>query len=686
MTSTTPDPADHSSDRADRPHPDTTGTGTGTADATRPAPTTADSPAATADPDTPTPARGGVSRRAVLRAGALGAAAAAAGVAGSSLLPGPLLDRLAEAAPAGSLRDVRHVIFLMQENRAFDHYFGSLRGVQGFSDPAPLRRRDGGTVFEQRTADGSTVLPFLIRNAAGRQNMNAENVDALDHEWDSGQQALDGGWCDRWVPAKTASTMAFYDRRDLPFHYELADAFTICDQYFCSVPTSTSPNRNYWFSGWTGWEPHAPGTRAVDNRAYDDGHPGYDWPCLAEILDTAGVGWKVYQEWDNFTDNNLEYFHYTKAVSRKVFDRWGSVGENYYSALAKAVADGDGATRRRLEDQLADRLATLTDDERRLFDLALYRSPTGTLTDRVAADIRAGTLPEVSWIVAGTDESEHPSGSSPRASANLIHRLLDALGRSPETWRHTAVFITYDENDGYFDHVPPPRPPEGEPDEWYRGLPMGLGNRVPMIVVSPWTVGGHRCSEVHDHTSAARFLERWKGITVPTVSAWRRRVCGDLTGAFDFSTPEAYTPTTAPAPADPLTPRWTPDPPEEPVMPYQEPGTRPQRPLPYRVSATAEPIPDGRHLRLTLRNAGPRHANLLVHPFHDPHATVGAHDVLGEVTVDVPLRDGRWDVTITGPAGFRADFRGDLGGGRPGGSRGPAGSGSADQPSPVSSR
>ncbi|WP_342026913.1 hypothetical protein [Corynebacterium bovis] len=85
------------------------------------------------------------------------------------------------------------------------------------------------------------------------------------------------------------------------------------------------------------------------------------------------------------------------------------------------------------------------------------------------------------------------------------------------------------------------------------------------------------------------------------------------------------------------------------------------------------------------------HANLLVHPFHDPHAPVGAHDVLGEVTVDVPLRDGRWDVTVTGPAGFRADLRGDLGGGRPGGTRGPAGSGpagsgSAGQPSPVSSR
>ena len=231
--------------------------------------------------------RTGLSRRSFLKGAAASAAAVGVSTFGSSLLPRSILQQIATAAPAGSLEDVKHVIFLMQENRAFDHYFGCLKGVQGFGDPHPLPQRTGGTVFEQKDSRGTVTLPFSIRDAAGRQSMKAENVDALDHEWEGGTSALHGGWCDNWIEAKTSSTMAYYDRHDLPFQYELADTFTVCDQYFCSVPTSTSPNRNYYFSGYTGFEPASPSVRAVDNRAYDDGHPGYDWPCLAEILDNT---------------------------------------------------------------------------------------------------------------------------------------------------------------------------------------------------------------------------------------------------------------------------------------------------------------------------------------------------------------------------------------------------------------
>ncbi|MDN6509419.1 MAG: twin-arginine translocation signal domain-containing protein, partial [Corynebacterium sp.] len=451
------------------------------------------------------------SRRTFLK----GAFAAGAAAAAGSLLPPSLLTQLATAAPAGSLDDVEHVIFLMQENRAFDHYFGTLRGVQGFDDPSVLRRRDGGTVFRQ---DG--VLPFPIRGSAGRQSMDAENVDALNHEWEGGTAALDGGWCDNWVEAKTASTMAYYDRDDLPFQYELADTFTICDQYFCSVPTSTSPNRNYFFSGYTGHEPDSPDERAVDNRAYEATHPGYGWRCLAETLQDAGIDWQVYQEWDNFTDNNLEYFDYTRDIARKVFPGPFGTGETYYTALQKARETGAHAVESALTSRLERTLAGLDDAERTVFDRALYRSEPGTTTQRLAADISAGTLPAVSWVVPPSTESEHPSASSPRASANLIYRILEALGDNPDVWRRTALIITFDENDGYFDHVPPPRPPESEQDEWYQGTALGFGNRVPTLVVSPWTVGGFRCSEVFDHTSAAQFLEAWKGIEVPLVSDW----------------------------------------------------------------------------------------------------------------------------------------------------------------------
>ncbi len=129
--------------------------------------------------------------------------------------------------------------------------------------------------------------------------------------------------------------MAYYDRQDIPFHYELADAFTICDAYHCSVPTSTSPNRNYWVSGYTGYEPLSPnptesvlpsdppgpGGRAVTNAAYNPWHAGYGWTTVPERLQSAGISWKTYQEWDNFGDNNLEYFTAFKKVAAGLLGR-----------------------------------------------------------------------------------------------------------------------------------------------------------------------------------------------------------------------------------------------------------------------------------------------------------------------------------------------------------------------------
>lgn len=621
------------------------------------------------------------SRRTFLKGAAAAGATVAAGAFAQSLLPPSLLNQLAVASPAGSLDDVEHVIFFMQENRAFDHYFGTLRGIQGFGDDSVLPRRDGGTVFEQRSNDGddsddaATVLPFSIRQSAGRQSMSAENVDALNHEWEGGTEALNGGWCDNWIDAKTATTMAYYDRKDLPFQYELADAFTVCDQYFCSVPTSTSPNRNYFFSGYTGFEPASPDERAVDNRAYDSDHPGYDWTCLAERLQDAGIDWQVYQEWDNFTDNNLEYFRYTKDVAKKVFP--GGTGETYYSALETADK-GTGLTADAMKRKLQENLDKLSDEERTIFDRALYRSEPNTTTQRLAEDISGGNLPPVSWVVPPSTESEHPSASSPRAAANLIYRILEALGDNPDVWRKTALIITFDENDGYFDHVAPPRPPESEKDEWYEGKALGFGNRVPTIIVSPWTVGGYRCSEVFDHTSASQFLEKWKGIEVPLVSDWRRRISGDLTSAFDFADPQTFTPVGRPEETEPLEPRWHPEPPETASMPTQEPGDRPQRPLPYKVSVHAVEHVGKSTVELKMDNTGTATANLLVFPFHTKDGEVTGHDVLGSESVEVPVGDdGKYDIVVHGPAGFTFHAEGVLGE-NPGSTGSTGSSGSSD--------
>ena len=107
----------------------------------------------------------------------------------------------------------------------------------------------------------------------------------------------------------------------------------------------------------------------------------------------------------------------------------------------------------------------------------------------------------------------------------------------------TAFILTYDENDGLFDHVAPPVPEPGTPHEFVGGLPIGGGFRVPCIVVSPWTAGGWVCSQKFDHTSVLQFLETFTGVREPNISDWRRSAFGDLTSAFRFGAPATKAPT-----------------------------------------------------------------------------------------------------------------------------------------------
>ncbi|NGO71908.1 phospholipase C, phosphocholine-specific [Streptomyces sp. SB3404] len=587
--------------------------------------------------------------------------ALAAGTAGS-LLPPSLHTAIAQTAHRpghGGLRDIRHVVVLMQENRSFDHYFGTLNGVRGYADRNAVQLPTGKSVFEQPGGDGGTVLPFSVREAAAQQRQEAQYIGDLDHGWEGGAAAWHGGWMDNWVPAKTAATMAHYDRADIPLQYELADTFTLCDAYHASIHSSTSPNRNHLVSGWTGDEP---GTRnrAVGNDAYaEDTHPGYSWTTYAERLEQAGRSWRVYQEWDNFTDNNLEFFASFKAVARKALAKVDGAATMtaFYGKLAGAP---DGDARKRLLARLDEGLAALTPGERRLFERALFRGEPGSTADAFAADVDAGRLPEVSYIVAPTAECEHPGGSSPIQSAAFIYRILDALGRNPRTWRHTALFLTYDENDGYFDHVPPPVPPAGTDEEYWKGNPTGLGIRVPMTVISPWTVGGYVCSQVFDHTSIVRFLERWTGVREPNITAWRRAVTGDLTAAFDFRRPRRQPRTARPGAIPPFTERWRPRPPAEQELPEQERGTRPARALPYQPDAYGRWLPHERAFRLTLRNGGPQSAHLTLYPYAGEFEVPQHHDVGGgeRTALRVPVRDGAYRFTLTGPNGFRREFAG----------------------------
>lgn len=599
----------------------------------------------------------------MLAAGAAGAAA--------SMVPPSVHAALARPMRTGGLAAMEHVVVLMQENRSFDHYFGALRGVRGFSDAHPLELPGGGPVFAQPRAGGSPVLPFSLREQAareGREPGEIQYLDDLDHSWDGSGAAWARGWNDGWIPAKTPATMTYYDRADLALQYELADTFTVCDAYHCSVFGSTNPNRNYLWTGTTGIQP-VTGGRAVGNDAYEYDHPGYDWPTYPEALEQAGVSWRIYQEWDNFTDNAVEFFVPFKRVASKalaaVDGEFRTAGEFY-----DVVAEADEPERRRLLGRLEAGLATLSPAERSLFDRAVYRSEPGTLVDRLRADVAAGTLPAVTWLVPPSTASEHPSASTPLESARLIHDVLDVLASHERTWERTALLINFDENenDGYFDHVPPPVPPSdgagagvgggaGDEDR-FAGRPIGFGPRVPMTIVSPWTVGGFVDSTVYDHTSVLRLLERWTGVEAAGISPWRRTVAGDLTNAFDFARQARPPRVSAPGPVPEPVPRWHPEVPDEQVMPTAEPGTRPARALPYQPSVSGR-WADGT-LAVRLRNTGSASAHFAIYPYAGELDEPAHHDVRGEHTVHLSPSGNDYRVVVQGPNRAWWELRGDA--------------------------
>ena len=148
----------------------------------------------------------------------------------------------------------------------------------------------------------------------------------------------------------------------------------------------------------------------------------------------------------------------------------------------------------------------------------------------------------MSWIVAPESLSEHPI-YSPAGGQAYVKRHLDAIFANPKLWAKTAFILSYDENGGFFDHVPPPTPPKGAKGEWVGDEPIGLGMRVPGLVISPWSRGGKVVSDVVDHTSTLRFLEARFGVEAHLISPWRRETCGDLTSMLDLDAHDPSVPT-----------------------------------------------------------------------------------------------------------------------------------------------
>lgn len=624
-----------------------------------------------------------------------------------SALPASIQRALAIDPKKGSTYlDAEHVVILMQENRSFDHCYGSLRGVRGFNDPRAITLPNKNLVWLQTNAFGETYVPFRLN----MRESNATWMGSLPHSWPNQVDARNGGKYDKWLIAKQPGhkeyakmplTQGFYNREDIPFYYALADAFTVCDQNFCSSLTGTTPNRLYLWSGTIREKPSPEHYANVRNENVTDDKEA-SWITFPERLEDNGVSWRIYQNelsintgltgvedsWlANFTDNPIEWFSQYQIRYHTGYQKYQKARLNALPSeiqeteakLAKAAQGTKEATdlaksldakqkelvfaKEELEKWTPENYEKLSQRTKNIHQKAFttnkndpdYRkvatvkyhdgdieneakAPQGDVLHQFRSDVKSGKLPTVSWLVAPENFSDHPT--SPWYGAWYVSEVMDILTADPEVWKKTIFILCYDENDGYFDHVPPfvvPDPYKEDTGAVSEGIdcktefvtmeqdmtkkekkecresPIGLGFRVPLVVASPWNRGGNVCSEVFDHTSILQFLEKFtshksgKKIEETNISAWRRTVCGDLTSTFrpydgekiqlptflarnEFmegiynaqfkKLPNAYKALSKAeieqVNKNPLT---------SPIMPKQEKGTRPACPIPYELAA-----------------------------------------------------------------------------------------------------
>jgi phospholipase C len=592
------------------------------------------------------------------------------------------------AVHTGTIADVKHIVILMQENRAFDLYFGTKYGVRGFGDPFPHPTVSGQAVWYQRSGPGptaETTLPFPIL-----QSENWAFPPDLPHGFSDQQGAWGQGQASYWPQYKSASCMGYYTRPELPFQFALAESFTLGDDYHAAIISCTDPNRISHVCG-SSWDPvlaaegipctdadgepsnlrcWITGTWPVPGYSYNQIAPNqpFTWPNIADVLTEAGISWRIYQDMNN---------NWTGAMNGFLAFETFRNAQTGTTAFEKTILE-NGMT-------------------------------TWTIADLQTA-VENNTLATVNWVLPSAAESEHPGAPcSPTHGGYFEETVLEALTSNPEVWASTIFILNFDENDGYFDHALNPAVPsyddsgvmQGKSTVFIDGLyfnnaertystasyissedtisgnlrPWGLGFRIPFTVCSPWSRGGWVNSAVASHASIGLFLEKWLGITVPAVSAWHRSVLSDLTSFFNFATPNDEFPSlpdmsgyaTSDAASEELPPVV---PPTTQGLPTQEPGFAPSRALPYELNTTASTSSSG---LVTLRfiNSGSQGAVFHVYDrlnldLIPRRYTVEAGKTLSDDFwntfspnyVTAPL--GSYDLWVYGPNGFVRSFQGRI--------------------------
>ncbi|PWY90012.1 non-hemolytic phospholipase C precursor, partial [Aspergillus heteromorphus CBS 117.55] len=432
------------------------------------------------------------------------------------LLLGTTLALLLGSRPvsAGSLKDIKHVVIFMQENRSWNSYFGTMAGVRGFNDPNVQVNSDGLPVWYQQvdpdmSTDTKTLLPWYLGYQGGNSTDAIQCMAAGDNGYTDSHAALNDGLNNHWARNNTPWSWGYLKRDDIPIQYAIAEGWTAGDMYQESQVTSTNPNRVTLVSGSVNVPggPQSPdqGGVYIDNNVT----PGCDsynincyplkWKTIFEVYEDAGVSWQVYQDRDNFDDNPLARF------------------EQFQNASSSSPLAQKGLSYLGLE--------------------GFYEA---------AAN---GTLPEISFIVGPAELSEHPP-YMPKDGGWLQKQVVESVINSPE-YSSTLLMISYDESGGYGDHVVPYHSPKDTPGEWmedpygmFGKVFVGPGVRVPFYMVSPWTRGNRVFTERADHNSQILFLEQWleargyDNVQTPEMVHWRREHMSNLVNALDLDNPD----------------------------------------------------------------------------------------------------------------------------------------------------
>jgi phospholipase C len=348
-------------------------------------------------------------------------------------MKGPAISGAKSNAAIPAFPSISKIVIVLQENHTFDNYFGTYPGADGIlGKNLQLPIKPGGP---------SSAVPV--------HSATLTPAD-LNHNWTAAHADYDSGKMDGFVyTVGSQSTLAYFDRSDLPRYWAAADNYVLCDRYFTSAMTESAPNHLFLVAGTSG---------GVIN---DNVPASLSFPPVFAQLDAQGLTWSVYGLTNYY--GSFDYVQRTPAAKARFFP-----------------------------------------------------------TSRFASDVAAGALADVSWIIGGPAGSEHPPQNIQIGQNGVADRVINVLGKSPY-WPSLALFITWDDFGGFYDHVPPPQVDS-----------FGYGFRVPCLVVSPFARPGFIDHTLNDHTSILRFVERQYSLTPLST---RDAAANDFSEAFDFTAP-----------------------------------------------------------------------------------------------------------------------------------------------------